>query len=347
MLLSSDLEEVAFFSLTGEHQVTNKFIVYEMTDEEGYLLTDTEGTPLISRRSDRSEFLKELREWEMIVESEGIVVKVKLPLSIHRSLQSADGDPFILIDTPGFDDFKNFEFFQTFLQKSSYTPMAILVQDFMKATGSSYSNFKVMEKIKAKAGGNLGVIILYTKIERYLNLQRNEARELGETEGAIETYAEEKYEEHRRVITYELTSLNPILILDYDLKILDSKHKTKYKEKLREFEIQNREQTAKMMEQLKKVIDPAKNFILYMFNVKNTFLYIQQLVEPIITSQFGNTTSFKELNERFNPDRLFVFIYDRVEESVEETLLLVSPREYTDPIKLKNEMLAECESLLR
>ena len=59
----------------------------------------------------------------------------------------------------------------------------------MKPTGSSYSNFKVISNIKEKLGGNLGVVIIYTKIEMYMNIQRNEARELGESEGDIESYA--------------------------------------------------------------------------------------------------------------------------------------------------------------
>lgn len=53
----------------------------------------------------------------------------------------------------------------------------------MKPTASSYSNFQVISKIKEKAGGNLGVVIFYTKIEKYMKLQRDEAREFLEKEG--------------------------------------------------------------------------------------------------------------------------------------------------------------------
>lgn len=62
---------------------------------------------MIHPKDDRSAFLKELREWEKSMEVKGSIVKVRLPLSTHKGLES-DGDPFILIDTPGFDDIQNF-----------------------------------------------------------------------------------------------------------------------------------------------------------------------------------------------------------------------------------------------
>lgn len=40
MLLSADLNELVEFSLTGEHQVTNQFVIYEMVHEDHYSMSD-------------------------------------------------------------------------------------------------------------------------------------------------------------------------------------------------------------------------------------------------------------------------------------------------------------------
>ncbi len=129
MLLSYDLDSPYEFSKVGEHKVTNHFIVYELVSEDkpAYSMWDANDEELIARTEDIQSFVASIREWERNgTTRNGMEVKVRVPRSRHPSLEM-QGTPVMLIDTPGFDDYVNFEHFMHFLQSTPYSPIAILL----------------------------------------------------------------------------------------------------------------------------------------------------------------------------------------------------------------------------
>ena len=121
-----------------------------------------------------------------------------------------------------------------------------------------------------------------------------------------------------------------MITIDYDLKLLDSKFKKKYELKVRENDALNRKETKKMITLLKKEMDRAKNFIVYMYTVKNTYIHIRELIEPVVYPKFGKNITLQDINSTLDPDHLFIDLYESISEAVEEALVGALSLSYTD-----------------